>query len=147
MSLGIVLCMHNQVSLTFFVPCSDDLKFEDDPDKDLARALTKTTGNAIPESLSAKNEKKFCDDSVQWLCQNDPERPGTHDDSTSETIAGLTGVPFKGHPVFSKEKVEDHTRRSQQGTADLRTGAVSDSDCDKREGCLGGWTEFRARIQ
>ena len=66
-------------------------------DDELLRALAKTTGKSIPEKMTARNkEKKFVDDSVQWVRHKDPGKPDTLDDTTAEIFATLAGVPF-GH--------------------------------------------------
>merc|ERR1711933_22008 len=66
---------------------NNDPKVADDPDDDLMRALSRTTGRPMPEKMTPKNKKKFANDSVEWLRNNDPGRLDTVDDTTAEVLA------------------------------------------------------------
>merc|ERR1712157_20947 len=85
---------------------------EDDPSRLLVNALSKITGNPMPKKMTAEAKKKFVEDSVNWLRENDPGRLDTVDDETAKAFTELAGIPYEGRllsPQEEKRNVMENT--------------------------------------
>jgi len=49
-------------------------------------------------------KKKFVEDSIDWLRNNDVGMLNAVDDNTAEAFAKLAGIPYEGRPLPSHEK-------------------------------------------
>merc|ERR1711897_25658 len=78
---------------------NNDPEVDDNPDEDLILALSKGTGRALPKKMKGKQRKKFVEDSIDWLRENDPGRLETVDDGTVSSLMKLAGLPYVGSPL------------------------------------------------
>merc|ERR1712238_545778 len=69
----------------------------------MGSALSKITGASMPERMIPKEKKKFVDDSVDWLRENDPGRLDTVDDRTATAFTKLAGIGYDGPPLSTNE--------------------------------------------
>merc|ERR1712086_578092 len=76
----------------------------EDPEMSLVTALSKITGLPINDKLTSKKKKKFVEDSISWLQENDPGRLDTVDDPTASEFTKLAGIDFEGRPLSAEEK-------------------------------------------
>merc|ERR1712207_139281 len=70
----------------------------------LLEAFSKLTGAPIPRKMNSKNRKRFVEDSLNWLRNNDPGRLDNVDEKTAETITNFAGIPYERQ--LSKEEEE-----------------------------------------
>merc|ERR1711935_892437 len=75
-----------------------------DPESALVSALSKVTRIPMPKELTAKKKKKFVEDSISWLQENDPGRLDTVDDPTATEFTKLAGIDFEGRRLSAEEK-------------------------------------------
>merc|ERR1711897_109286 len=80
-----------------------DPDIDEDPSRLLVNALSKITGNPMPKKMTAEAKKKFVEDSVNWLRENDPGRLDMVDDATAKAFAELAGIPFEGRVLSADE--------------------------------------------
>merc|ERR1712084_154218 len=83
---------------------SNDPMVGNDPDEDLANALSKITGKPLPDNMTPQAKKEFVDESMDWLREFDPGSLDTVDDDTAEAFASLAGINYEGRPKSMKEK-------------------------------------------
>merc|ERR1712084_105916 len=83
---------------------SNDPMVGNDPDEDLANALSKITGKPLPDNMTPQAKKEFVDESMDWLREFDPGSLDTVDDATAEAFASLAGINYEGRPKSMKEK-------------------------------------------
>merc|ERR1711935_1155905 len=76
----------------------------DDPEPALVNALSKITGFPMPKKKTQKEKKKFVEDSISWLRENDPGRLDTVDDPTASAFTKLAGIDFEGRRLSTAEK-------------------------------------------
>merc|ERR1712072_1197583 len=76
----------------------------DDPDSALVSALSKVTGISMPKKKTPKRKKKFVEDSISWLRENDPGRLDTIDDPTAMALTKFAGISYEGRPLSREEK-------------------------------------------
>merc|ERR1712003_419407 len=77
---------------------------ENEPSGDLVKAFSKLTGAPIPKKMKSKNRKRFIEDSLNWLRNNDPGRLDTIDERTAETITDFAGIPYERQLSKREEK-------------------------------------------
>merc|ERR1712084_45986 len=66
--------------------------------------MGKITGAPEPKKKTPKHKKKFIEDCIGWLRQNDPGRLDTVDDATANAFTKLAGIPYDGRPLSTNEK-------------------------------------------
>merc|ERR1712241_577338 len=71
---------------------------------DLVKALSKLSGVPVPKKMKRKEKKKFVEDSLDWLRENDPGRLDTVDDPTVSSLMKLAGLPDLGSPLSPDRK-------------------------------------------
>merc|ERR1712072_1080559 len=77
----------------------NDVEIMENPDSALVSALSIITGAPIPKKKTAKKKKKFVEDSINWLQENDPGRLDTVDDPTAMAFTNIAGISYEGTPL------------------------------------------------